>query len=400
MTDYGSSDLLHAGHRRRDPQELRRAQEYLGKQILSWQRLFGLPDAELLVRATKKLWAGERSLVALTTAMGMAHGGVSARVMEHVLRLVTTDVAAAEQKAIAAENAALRKHERLLRVVALVAVQPPGEETSADQGKVMQMLADLEDPEAGEYLHATCSCTMPCLRCRRLISPLSLMITGGHRILDSVLMIFCGEYTQGGASMITRGLDPLDAALVRRILQYMDVGLDAMQSDPDWPKVAELAVAAISAHYGNGNAGGGNAGDGGGVAPGSSGFFECLESGPIIADAVRRQPLSAAGVRAFREKTAIGVFFSGHWCPPSRSFTPDLCDAYDRWAAQKGFEIVFVSSDHSEEEFWDYFGEMPWKSIPFGDPRGDALSQRYHVSGIPTLVLVVRRRSCSTNLLA
>lgn len=164
MTDYGSSDLLHVGHRRRDPQELRRAQEYLGKQILSWQRLFGLPDAELLVRATKKLWAGERSLVALTTAMGMAHGGVSARVMEHVLRLVTTDVAAAEQKAIAAENAALRKHERLLRVVALVAVQPPGEETSADQGKVMQMLADLEDPEAGEYLHATCSCTMPCLR--------------------------------------------------------------------------------------------------------------------------------------------------------------------------------------------------------------------------------------------
>ena len=46
--------------------------------------------------------------------------------------------------------------------------------------------------------------------------------------------------------MITRGLDPLDAALVRRILQYMDVGLDAMQSDPDWPKVAELAEAAIS----------------------------------------------------------------------------------------------------------------------------------------------------------
>ena len=134
MTDYGSSDLLHVGHRRRDPQELRRAQEYLGKQILSWQRLFGLPDAELLVRATKKLWAGERSLVALTTAMGMAHGGVSARVMEHVLRLVTTDVAAAEQKAIAAENAALRKQNRSMYASTIAALGPSNAQNLASIG--------------------------------------------------------------------------------------------------------------------------------------------------------------------------------------------------------------------------------------------------------------------------
>jgi hypothetical protein len=33
----------------------------------------------------------------------------------------------------------------------------------------------------------------------------------------------------------------------------------------------------------------------------------------------------------------VGVFFSGHWCPPSRQFTPDLIDAYDRWARARNF---------------------------------------------------------------
>ena len=62
-----------------------------------------------------------------------------------------------------------------------------------------------------------------------------------------------------------------------------------------------------------------------------------------------------------REKAAIGIFFSGHWCPPSREFTPDLIDAYDMWARQKKFEIIFCSSDQTEEEYRDYLGEMPWK---------------------------------------
>ena len=34
-------------------------------------------------------------------------------------------------------------------------------------------------------------------------------------------------------------------------------------------------------------------------------------------------------------------------------FTPPLIDAYKSFAHKKGFEIVFVSSDNSEREFWE-----------------------------------------------
>ena len=29
------------------------------------------------------------------------------------------------------------------------------------------------------------------------------------------------------------------------------------------------------------------------------------------------------------------------------------------------FEIIFISSDKSQESFNEYFQEMPWKALPF-----------------------------------
>ena len=53
------------------------------------------------------------------------------------------------------------------------------------------------------------------------------------------------------------------------------------------------------------------------------------------------------------------------------------------------FEVVFVSSDRDEGSFSEYYGEMPWLVLPFADrARKAALSGKYKVQGIPTLVLV------------
>lgn len=86
----------------------------------------------------------------------------------------------------------------------------------------------------------------------------------------------------------------------------------------------------------------------------------------------------------------IGIYFSAHWCPPCRKFTPMLAEQYKALqAAGKAFEIIFVSSDKTQEDFNGYYGTMPWLALPFEDrDRKDKLSKKFKVSGIPTLVIL------------
>ena len=52
------------------------------------------------------------------------------------------------------------------------------------------------------------------------------------------------------------------------------------------------------------------------------------------------------------EGKIVGIYFSAHWCPPCRGFTPVLKDAYEDLKEQdKNFEIVFVSSDRDQASF-------------------------------------------------
>ena len=86
----------------------------------------------------------------------------------------------------------------------------------------------------------------------------------------------------------------------------------------------------------------------------------------------------------------LGLYFSAHWCPPCRGFTPKLVEAYHKIkGAGNAFEIVFVSSDKSEKEFTDYFSTMPWLAMPYAlrDLKA-GLSQMFDVRGIPALILL------------
>ena len=58
-------------------------------------------------------------------------------------------------------------------------------------------------------------------------------------------------------------------------------------------------------------------------------------------------------------------------------------------SAGKNFEVVFASSDRDESSFDEYRGEMPWLSLPYANRAAkNALSSKYKVSGIPTLVIL------------
>ena len=80
-------------------------------------------------------------------------------------------------------------------------------------------------------------------------------------------------------------------------------------------------------------------------------------------------------------------YFSAHWCPPCRGFTPQLAKWYHGPLGQK-LEVVFVSADRDQASFNGYFGEMPWLALPFKNRNDNGLSEKYGVSGIPALVIL------------
>lgn len=97
--------------------------------------------------------------------------------------------------------------------------------------------------------------------------------------------------------------------------------------------------------------------------------------------------VSASGL----EEKVIGVYFSAHWCPPCRQFTPRLVEAYNAVKEDGGgMEIVFVSSDRNEGAMFDYMDEvsMPWLALPFESRNKDNLAKKYQVRGIPRLVIL------------
>merc|ERR1712017_30302 len=83
------------------------------------------------------------------------------------------------------------------------------------------------------------------------------------------------------------------------------------------------------------------------------------------------------------------VYFSAHWCPPCRGYTPDLSKAYADSGKKDDTAIVFVSSDRDEAAFSEYFGEMSFFAVPYAarDVK-DKLSGEWGIRGIPTLVLL------------
>uniref|UniRef100_A0A915B063 Thioredoxin domain-containing protein n=1 Tax=Parascaris univalens TaxID=6257 RepID=A0A915B063_PARUN len=89
------------------------------------------------------------------------------------------------------------------------------------------------------------------------------------------------------------------------------------------------------------------------------------------------------------EGKVVALYFSAHWCPPCRQFTPVLKDFYEELDGE-AFEIVFVSFDRSENDLKEYMEEAhgDWYFIPFGSDEIQELAKKFDVSGIPALVVI------------
>ena len=113
------------------------------------------------------------------------------------------------------------------------------------------------------------------------------------------------------------------------------------------------------------------------VSPARAGFFDEIK-GDLDGPAIEGTPKYTA------------LYFSAHWCPPCRMFTPKLVEWYNEFKAKHpDFELVFVSSDQDEAAMQEYIkgDNMPWPYVKF-DKAKEEIFRQYSSSGIPYLVLI------------
>lgn len=81
------------------------------------------------------------------------------------------------------------------------------------------------------------------------------------------------------------------------------------------------------------------------------------------------------------------IYFSAHWCPPCRNFTPVLSQFYEEVNKDgaKNLQIVFLTSDKDDAAFQGYYETMPWVAVPFDFEGKQAVKQQHGVEGIPML---------------
>lgn len=99
------------------------------------------------------------------------------------------------------------------------------------------------------------------------------------------------------------------------------------------------------------------------------------------------EPVQSEEVRA----EVYGIYFSAHWCPPCRAFTPKLVTFYnDVKDAGGNLEVFFVSWDRTEDDMFEYMEEMdmPWLALRHGCSEADALRNQFEVRGIPKLIVL------------
>ena len=114
-------------------------------------------------------------------------------------------------------------------------------------------------------------------------------------------------------------------------------------------------------------------------------FFGGIEARLIQVEGGKAEPF-----RGGEKPKFTAVYYSAHWCPPCRAFTPKLVEWYKTFQPKhKDFQLIFASSDKDEAAMLEYMTEMkmPWPAVKFGEKKESGLD-KYASDGIPYLVLL------------
>ena len=111
----------------------------------------------------------------------------------------------------------------------------------------------------------------------------------------------------------------------------------------------------------------------------------------LFGESLKTKAGTASTEEALVGKKLVGVYFSAHWCPPCRGFTPILAEFYNdvKKRDASNLEIIFITSDRDEASFNDYYSSMPWLALEHSNQSLiKALKEKFGVRGIPTFVIL------------
>ncbi|XP_065873638.1 probable nucleoredoxin 1 [Euphorbia lathyris] len=85
----------------------------------------------------------------------------------------------------------------------------------------------------------------------------------------------------------------------------------------------------------------------------------------------------------------IVLYMSAKWCKPCRDFLPKMSEIYHQIKAKDNdFEVIFISSDKDQTSFDEFYSEMPWLALPFGDDRKSILQSKFKIKSIPAAIAI------------
>ena len=118
-------------------------------------------------------------------------------------------------------------------------------------------------------------------------------------------------------------------------------------------------------------------------------YSAALESLPPAAN--------VTGTRVFSSEDGgtplVGLYFGANWCPPCRSFSPQL-NQFAKDNASK-FSVVFVSADHTEDDAQKFAESKSFLIVPYRDAARQKLLQHFKINSFPTLVVLdTRNHEC------
>lgn len=101
----------------------------------------------------------------------------------------------------------------------------------------------------------------------------------------------------------------------------------------------------------------------------------------------------AFDLSSWSSSDVIAFYFSAHWCPPCRHFTPMLKKFVETLQSfgDSSLKIIFISSDQAEHDMWKYMYDShgDWQALAYSCREGkERLERQYQVSGIPQLVVI------------